>query len=111
MIETLIQMLGIDYEDTDSELYRKLEWIVESTKSRLKVLLGGINPESDLDYIVVEVSIIRYNRIGSEGTQSHSVQGESWNFLNSDFDAYMDDIQAYKDSKNVGNSKGGILWV
>ena len=111
MIETLIQMLGIDYEEADSELYRKLEWIVESTKSRLKVLLGGINPESDLDYIVVEVSIIRYNRIGSEGTQSHSVQGESWNFLNSDFDAYMDDIQAYKDSKNVDNSKGGILWV
>ena len=69
MIETLIQMLGIDYEDADSELYRKLEWIVESTKSRLKVLLSGINPESDLDYIVVEVSIIRYNRIGSAGTQ------------------------------------------
>ena len=72
------------------ELEQKLEWILDATISRLKVLLGGIDPGNDLDYIVTEVSIIRYNRIGSEGFQSHTVEGESVGFLNSDFDSYMD---------------------
>lgn len=103
-------MLGLE-EDPNEAIDAKLDWILESTRSRLKVLLGGIDPEDDLDYIIIEVSIIRYNRIGSEGMSSHNVEGESVGFLNSDFDAYMDDIQSYKDTKNIDVSKGGIRWI
>ena len=110
MLEDLKRMLGLSGQK-DEELDQKLEWILYATTSRLKVLLGGIDPGNDLDYIVTEVSIIRYNRIGSEGFQSHTVEGESVGFLNSDFDAYMDDIQAYKDAKNIDVSKGGIRWI
>lgn len=110
MLEDLKRMLGLSGQE-DEELDKKLNWILDTTKARLKVLLGGIDPENDLDYIVTEVSIVRYNRIGSEGTQSHTVEGESTSFLSSDFDPYMDDIQAYKDMKNIDISKGGIRWV
>lgn len=110
MLKDLKRMLGLS-DQKDEELDEKLEWILSTTRSRLKVLLGGIDPGDDLDYIVIEVSIIRYNRIGSEGTQSHTVEGESTSFLSSDFDAYMDDIQAYKDAKNIDISKGGIRWA
>lgn len=110
MLEDLKRMLGLSGQK-DEELDQKLEWILDATTSRLKVLLGGIDPGNDLDYIVTEVSIIRYNRIGSEGFQSHTVEGESVGFLISDFDAYMDDIQAYKDTKNIDVSKGGIRWA
>ncbi|MBM6949347.1 phage head-tail connector protein [Mordavella massiliensis] len=110
MLEDLKRMLGLSGQK-DEELDQKLEWILDATTSRLKVLLGGIDPGNDLDYIVTEVSIIRYNRIGSEGFQSHTVEGESVGFLSSDFDAYMDDIQAYKDTKNIDVSKGGIRWA
>lgn len=110
MLEDLKRMLGLSGQK-DEDLDKKLEWILNATKSRLKVLLGGIDPEKDLDYIVTEVAIIRYNRIGSEGFQSHTVEGESVGFLSSDFDAYMDDIQAYKDTKNIDVSKGGIRWA
>ena len=110
MLEDLKRMLGLSGQK-DEELEQKLEWILDATTSRLKVLLGGIDPGNDLDYIVTEVSIIRYNRIGSEGFQSHTVEGESVGFLSSDFDAYMDDIQAYKDTKNIDVSKGGIRWA
>ena len=110
MLKDLKRMLGLS-DQKDEELDEKLEWILSTTRSRLKVLLGGIDPGDDLDYIVIEVSIVRYNRIGSEGTQSHTVEGESTSFLSSDFDAYMDDIQAYKDAKNIDISKGGIRWV
>lgn len=109
MLKTLKQMIGLQ-EEKDDTLDEKLMWIIESARLRLKVLLGGIDPLTDLDYIVIEVAIARYNRIGSEGLLSHSVEGESQNFLNSDFDAYAADIQAYKDAHNVDNLKGGILW-
>lgn len=109
MLEELKRMLGVSDQE-EEELDKKLNWILETTKSRLKVLLGGIEPGRDLDYIITEVAIVRYNRIGSEGFQSHTVEGESVGFLNSDFDAYLDDIQAYKDAKNIDLSKGGIRW-
>lgn len=110
MLKDLKRMLGL-LDQNDEELDNKLNWILSTTRSRLKVLLGGIDPGDDLDYIIIEVSIVRYNRIGSEGTQSHTVEGESTSFLSSDFDAYMDDIQAYKDAKNIDISKGGIRWI
>lgn len=110
MLEDLKRMLGLSGQK-DEELDQKLEWILDATISRLKVLLGGIDPGNDLDYIVTEVSIIRYNRIGSEGFQSHTVEGESVGFLNSDFDSYMDDIETYKRMKNIDTAKGGIRWA
>ena len=110
MLEDLKRMLGLPLHE-DEELDKKLDWILSTTRARLKVLLGGIDPEDDLDYIITEVSIVRYNRIGSEGAQSHTVECESTSFLNSDFDAYMDDIQAYKEQKNIDISKGGIRWI
>ena len=109
MLEILKQMLGI--EEADTALDKRLEWIIMTTKARLSVLLGGIDFGEDLDYIIVEVSIIRFNRIGSEGTTSHSVEGESRSFSDSDFEAYKDDILAYKESKSIDSSKGGILWA
>ena len=110
MLEDLKRMLGLT-DQKDEELDEKLNWILDAARARLKVLLGGIEPGDDLNYIITEVSIVRYNRIGSEGFQSHTVEGESVGFLSSDFDAYMDDIQAYKDQKNLDISKGGIRWA
>lgn len=110
MLEDLKRMLGL-LDQNDEDLDAKLNWILNTTRSRLKVLLGGIDPRDDLDYIIIEVSIVRYNRIGSEGLSSHNVEGENSSFLSSDFDPYMDDIQAYKDMKNIDISKGGIHWA
>lgn len=110
MLEDLKRMLGMPVQE-DKELDQKLNWILTTTRARLKVLLGGIDPEKDLDYIITEVAIVRYNRIGSEGFQSHTVEGESVGFLSSDFDAYRDDIETYKNTKNIDTSKGGIRWI
>lgn len=109
MLEDLKRMLGLS-DQADEELDKKLEWILNTSRARLKVLLGNIDPKDDLNYIITEVSIVRFNRIGSEGFSSHNVEGETSSFLNSDFDPYMDDIQAYKDANNIDTAKGGIRW-
>ena len=101
LLEQLENLLGISQQDADLE--GKLIWILDTTKLRLKILLGGIEPPEELSYIVIEVAVIRFNRIGSEGFSSHTVEGESTVFLDNDFARYKDDIDAYlreqKDSK------------
>lgn len=74
-----------------------IQTIIEMTEARLLNLLGS--PEevpTSLLFIVTEVSVARYNRIGSEGVSSHNVEGESMSWNDNDFDAYKDDIAAYK---------------
>lgn len=91
MLENLKLLLDIK----DNALDAKLTLIIDTATARLRTLLGGLEPPESLEYIVLEVSVMRFNRIGSEGLSSHSVEGESMAFLDSDFDAFSDDIQRY----------------
>lgn len=93
MLENLKTLLGIEGSDIDA----KLNLIIANTSARLKLLLGGIEPPEEMKHIVLEVAVARFNRIGSEGMTSHSVEGESANYGADDFGPYMDEIQAYLD--------------
>lgn len=107
MLEDLKSLLGLPVE-SDEALDKRLNLILSGTKSRLKSLLGGIEPPEELNYIILEVSVIRYNRIGSEGLSAHTVEGESRSFSSNDFAGYMDDIQAYLDG---ASRKGGFRFL
>lgn len=106
MLNDLKLLLDITETDLDS----KLNLILDITKKRLKALLGGVEPPAELEYIIIEVAIIRFNRIGSEGVNSHSVEGESLSFTDSDFNAYSDDIQAWLDGQKEVK-KGKVRFI
>lgn len=108
MLENLKILLGISEDDSSQDA--KLNLIISETTKRLKALLGGIDPPEELSYIITGVSVIRFNRIGSEGLSSHSVEGESMNFMDNDFAAYMDDIQGYLNSQENA-TKGRIRFL
>ena len=108
MLEDIKELLGIS--ESDITMDARLEIILNATKSRLKVLLGGIDVPDDLNYIVTDVSIMRFNRIGSEGLSSHSVEGESLSFSNNDFEPYMDDIQSYLNAQKEA-TKGKVRFL
>ncbi|MBA4699227.1 MAG: phage head-tail connector protein [Ruminococcus sp.] len=99
MLRDLKQMLGFDPDEEDQNLDAKLNWILSSVKGRLKLKLGGIEPPEEMNHIITEVSIIRYNRIGSEGMESHTVEGESQGYIGNDFDGFEDEIQAFLDTQ------------
>lgn len=103
MLETLKTLLGIPADDTTRDAV--LNWILTATTRRLKILLGGIDPPEELEYIIIEVSVIRYNKIGSEGFTAHDVEGESIDLSESDFAGYTDEIEAYLTS--LADSKIG----
>lgn len=103
MLENLKLLLGFSAEDKEQDA--KLEFIISQTTARLTALLGGIEPPEELQYIITEVSIIRFNRIGSEGYSEHNVEGENITFSSNDFDGFMTDIQTYLDSQKATVSR------
>lgn len=88
-----------DASDNQRQLLTK---IVEITNDRMMGYLPSSYEEvpKKLNYIVVEVSVKRFNRIGSEGMQSESVEGRSAIYNKNDFDEYLDDIQRFLDKEN-----------
>ena len=108
MLNDLKLMLGIDASETDQD--EKLKLIIKSTTGRLKILLGGIDVPEELNHIVREVAIIRFNRIGSEGMASHTVEGESQNFTDGDFDGFASEIQAFLDTQR-NSTRGRVRFL
>lgn len=107
MLETLKSLIDVaPEEDLDS----KLKYLLSAASQRLKVLLGGLEPPSELEYIIIDVAAARFNRLGSEGLTSHSVEGESCNFSSNDFDGFADDIQAYLDSHKE-SKRGKVRFI
>lgn len=109
MLDTILLLLGLT--DATDEIKDKVQAVIDLTEQRLTLLLGMPIP-SDLSYIVSEVAIARYNRIGSEGVSSHNVQGEQMTFKDDDFDPYKDDIQAWLDAQDDPTiTKGRIRFI
>lgn len=88
----------------------KLNAIIDLTESRLKTLLAQSSVPDELQYIVIEVTLIRFNRIGSEGVSSHTVEGESMSFNDNDFSSFQDDIDAWR-SAHKDIKKGKVVFL
>lgn len=85
----------------------RLEVIEKRTRERLLVIIGASIKEvpPELDYIVMDVVLKRFNRIGQEGMQSYSQEGLSMTFSESDFDEYADEIESWRKSKETEGDK------
>ena len=82
LLNRIKTLLGIT--DNDELIYE----IVEITKSKI---LNYINKEElpkELEFILVEMAVSRFNKIGSEGFSSESTDGKSI--------SYEDDFEIYK---------------
>lgn len=107
MLENLKMLLGLENDESKDDL---LSLIIKLVTARLTILLGGIEPPEELEHIIVEVAVARFNKIGSEGFSSHSVEGESMNFTNDDFEGFSAEIQAYLDGQK-DNTRGKVRFI
>ena len=78
-IKTLLQI-----QDNDELIHE----IVEITKEKILNYINEKELPKELEFALVELAIQRYNRIGSEGISSESVDGKSV--------SYEDDFENYK---------------
>lgn len=119
MLEKLKMMLGLNPTGATGatgstggdDLDTKLQWLLDTAAQRLKILIGKNEVPDELQYIVIEVAIIRYNRIASEGMSANSVEGESLTWDASDFDGFKDDINAWLENQEDGNGKGKVRFI
>ena len=107
MLENLKMLLGLENDDSRDDL---LTLLIKLVSARLKLLLGGVEPPEEMEHIIVDVAVARFNRIGSEGLSSHSVEGESLSFTENDFAPFMSEIQAFLDGQK-DNSRGKVKFL
>lgn len=107
VIERVKTMLDIDDNLQDNPL----NIIIENVSSHLEALLGKEIP-AELNFIIEEITIRRFNRLGTEGMKSESVEGHNVTFydLEDEFKPYEKIIEANKVDTGVG-SRGKVLFI
>ena len=84
-------LLGTTNTTDDEEL---LYEIVEITKSKILNYINKKVLPTELEFILVELAIQRFNRIGSEGIASENVDGKSVSY-EADFEGYKTYLDDY----------------
>lgn len=106
-------MLGFSADDIaeGTELGDKLRIIIGNAEKQVLAYLpsGTTAVPEVLQYIVCELAIVRFNRIGNEGMASYSQEGESITF-GDDITPYLPAIQAYLSTLN-DNKKGVVTFL
>ena len=104
MLERVKTLLGIK-DNLQDEV---LEVIIENVEAHLYALLGKTIP-STLTFVVSEISVMRYNRLGSEGMKSELVEGHRTDFYEpkDDFRPYLSLIEAERDTESEVEPKRG----
>ena len=93
-IKTLLQI-----NDNDELIYE----IVEITKEKILNYINEIELPKELEFVLVELAIERFNKIGSEGIASESIDGKNVSYDDSfeNYKVYLDDY-IFRNNKNKG---------
>jgi hypothetical protein len=99
----------LDIEDNRQD--EVITIIMENVSNHLKALLGKEIP-AELNYIVEEITVRRFNRLGTEGMKSEAVEGHSVTFydLKDEFVPYEDVIDAHKADNGV-TGRGKVMFL
>ena len=97
LLNRIKTLLGIP--DNDELIYE----ITELTKSKILNYINDVELPLVLEFVLVELTIQRYNRIGSEGIASESVDGKSVSYedIFENYKPFLDDYIS-----RSGKSKG-----
>lgn len=89
--------------NNDNENEKLINEIIELTKSKILNYIDKTELPKELEFVLVELSIQRYNKIGSEGISSESVDGKSVSY-ETDFEGYKHYLDDYISKNSI--SKG-----
>ena len=105
-LETVKILTGVDNEQIttiynmyENRLFRRLE----------QSLLEVVEIPTELEYVLTECTIARFNRIGSEGMESESMDGHTAKYIDKDLSDYEHAIQTYIDSQVIVSPTKGVV--
>ena len=104
--------MSLDYVKSLTGDNPQVEAIYNAIAERLLIRLDETEIPLSLEYVVDEATIRRFNRIGSEGMKSESVEGHSVTYDMGDvLDPYESAIQDYLDSlEPEPDKKKGVVY-
>ncbi len=88
-----------------------LKLIIDMVEAQLLMRINDEEVPYELQYIIVNVSVARYNQIGDEGKSSMTIEGESASWLADLFAPYEKDIRLYLGRKDQTVSGGSIRFL
>lgn len=90
IIETVKILLGVD-DDKDDVLTE----IITLTSSKILSYIKEDKVPKTLNWIVIEMAIKRYNRIGSEGMKAENIDGASVTYEEDELTGYYTHLDEY----------------
>ena len=97
----------LNVKDQDELLIEILTLAIE----KLTTYLGETSLPTQFEWIVIELAVQRYNRIGSEGLVSESIDGGSNTYYEDELSPFYKFLDDYKEAKNGNiNVKGYKLF-
>ena len=106
--------MSLDYVKSLTGDNPQVEAIYNAIAERLLIRLDETEIPLSLEYVVDEATIRRFNRIGSEGMKSESVEGHSVTYDMSDvLDPYESAINDYLEGlkPDDGRKKGVVYFL
>ena len=103
--------MSLDYVKQLTGDNPQVEVIYNNIAERLLHRIKDTEVPLELEYIVDEATIRRFNRIGSEGMKSESVEGHSVTYIDEDELApYESAIVAYLEALLPDERKKGVVY-
>ena len=96
-------ILGVDNQDD------LLLEILRITEERILTYTGLRDIPDDLQWLLVELAAQRFNRIGSEGFQSESVDGNNTNYGSAE--SFLGEYKAFLDNYIKENTANKGWWL
>lgn len=108
MLESIKVLLGI----TDNLQDDLLNEITNNVGGHLTYLLGKDVP-LNLQFIVVEISVMRFNRLGAEGMKSKLVEGHRTDYHEpkDDFQPYLSIIEEERKEDVEPPGRGKVMFI
>lgn len=111
-LKNLKVLLAMEGDNSRDSL---LNLIIDNTEASLKVKLhrkakGDVPAE--LNYILLEVAVRRFNRFKNEGMSHYSQENETITFKDDDFDDFLKDIADWlSDEEDKPTSLGKVSFI
>ena len=103
--------MSLDYVKSLTGDNPQVEVIYNNIAERLLHRIKDTEIPVELEYIVDEATIRRFNRIGSEGMKSESVEGHSVTYIDGDeLEPYESVIVAYLEALLPDERKRGVVY-
>lgn len=107
MKEKILKLLGDVNADQVDVI---IELITQRLLNKLKPYQSDIaTVPAELEHIVIELTIERFNRIGSEGMKKEDTDGHNVEYQDNGLERYMDDIREWINSLDTTNPKKGKI--